>query len=140
MSMLKRRQFHALVAAGAGTCLIGCSSSASGTVTPTDGQVVLPLSQFPALGAAGGSAVIDVSGSFPLIVVRTSASAATALSATCTHAACLVEYSAGAEQIVCNCHHASFSLEGAVLGGPTSTPLPVYAATVGADAITVSLS
>jgi Rieske Fe-S protein len=37
-------------------------------------------------------------------------------------------------------HNANFDLSGAVLGGPTMIPLPVYAASVGPDAITVDLS
>jgi cytochrome b6-f complex iron-sulfur subunit len=136
--MLTRREFHKLVAAGAGACLIGCNGGApDGTVAPASGQVVLPFAQFPKLGAAGGSAVVDVSGSFPLVVVRTSDSAATALSASCTHAACLVDYSPGVNQLQCPCHGAAFSLQGTVESGPTSIPLPVYAATVDADAITV---
>jgi cytochrome b6-f complex iron-sulfur subunit len=136
--MLTRRQFHSLVAAGAGACLVGCSGGApDGMVTPANGQVVLPFARFPKLGAAGGSAVVDVSGSFPLVVVRTGAGAATALSATCTHAACLVDYAADANQLQCPCHGAAFSLQGAVLAGPTSIALPVYTATVGADAVTV---
>lgn len=138
--MLTRRQFNGLVAAGAGACLVGCNGGApDGTVTPASGQVVLPFTRFAKLAAAGGSVVVDVSGSFPLVVVRTGVAAAIALSATCTHSGCLVDYASGAMQVQCPCHGAAFSLQGAVLAGPTAIPLPSYAATVGADAITVAI-
>ncbi|MCU1278123.1 MAG: Rieske (2Fe-2S) domain protein [bacterium] len=140
--MLSRRQFNGLVAAGAGACFVGCTAGAApdGTVTPTNGQAVLTFAQFPQLATAGGTAVVDVNSSFPIVVVRTSDTVVTALSATCTHAGCLVEYSTGAEQLHCPCHNASFNLQGAVLSGPTTIPLPVYTATLGADGITVQIS
>lgn len=38
-------------------------------------------------------------GSFPIAVVRTSTTDATALSATCTHAGCIVRYQSGASDL-----------------------------------------
>jgi nitrite reductase/ring-hydroxylating ferredoxin subunit len=141
MPRLSRRQFHALVAAGAGTCLLGgCAAGVQATLTPVDDMVVLTFAQFPALATAGGSAVVGLSDRFPIVVVRTADTSATALSATCTHAGCILGYEPGPNQIHCPCHNANFSLQGAVLGGPTSIPLPVYTATVESDGISVNLS
>jgi len=90
------------------------------------------------LAAPGGSAVVDVQNGFPIAVVRTGDATAVALSATCTHAGCIVDASAGG--LHCPCHDADFDLTGAVLRGPTTIPLPVYAATPGSNGIVVDLS
>lgn len=141
MRSCTRREFHALALAGAGCALLGCQSSApDGTVTATMGQVTLPFATFPKLMSAGGSVVVDVAGGFPIVVVRVSDGAATALSATCTHAACLVGFAPASNNLHCPCHNANFALDGSVESGPTRIPLPVYAATVGADAILVNLT
>ena len=141
MAKLTRREFHALaLATTAGALLPACGTAFDGTVTEAAGQVVLPFAQFPKLSAVGGSAVVDVRGSFPIVVVRTGDAAAVTLSATCTHAGCILRFAPDANDIHCDCHDANFALTGAVLSGPTQIPLPVYATTVGADSITVSLA
>jgi cytochrome b6-f complex iron-sulfur subunit len=141
MRSCSRREFQVALLAGAGCALLGCGKGATpdGTVTPTMSQVTLTFASFAKLAAVGGSALIDVSGSFPILVVRTGPMDATALSATCTHAACLVSLE-GANVVHCPCHNANFALDGSVLGGPTTIPLPVYRATVGPDAIVVDLT
>jgi Rieske Fe-S protein len=141
MGPCSRRRFHALVLAGAGSAWLRCGSGpGDGSVTPVMNEVTLPFARFPRLESAGGSVVVGVTDRFPLAVVRTSATAATALSATCTHAGCLVEYSAARGNLHCPCHDADFALDGQVQGGPTIIPLPVYAARITADAIIVDLS
>lgn len=138
---LTRREFHCLVAAAAaGALLPGCGSPYSGSVAPSGNRVVIPLSQFPQLGSPGGAAVIDVTGSFPIVVVRTAADAAAAVSATCTHEYCILDYAASRQMVHCGCHDALFQLDGSIVRGPVDVPLPSYAATVSADAITVDLS
>ncbi len=138
MSGCTRRVFN-LACCGAAVELLACGTSMA-TVTPSGNQVTLGYAQFPALASAGGAAVVDVQGGFPIAVVRTGAATAVALSATCSHAGCIVQYAPAANQLHCNCHNADFDLGGAVLRGPTSIPLPVYAATPGSDAIVVDLS
>jgi cytochrome b6-f complex iron-sulfur subunit len=135
-----RRQVNALLATAAGCALLPACGSTAPSLSPSNGVVTLSFAQFPTLSAAGGSAVVDVMGLFPIIVVRTGSNAAVALSATCTHQACIVGYQSSGSEIHCACHDANFSLEGKVLSGPAPTPLPVYAATVGASAITVAVS
>ncbi|HXU74317.1 MAG TPA: Rieske (2Fe-2S) protein [Polyangia bacterium] len=137
MSGCSRRTFN-LVACGAAVELWACGTSLK-TLTPSGNVVTLSYAEFPQLASPGGSAVVAVSGQFPLAVVRTDDATAVALSATCTHAGCTLEYAPERTQLHCNCHDANFTLDGAVVSGPTVIPLPVYPATPGADAITVDL-
>src|SRR5262249_21688015 len=132
-----RREFNVILVA-ASARLLACATSPP-SVTPSGNVVVLTFARFPALQATGGSAVVAVEGAFPLAVVRTGEATAAALSATCTHAGCLLKYAPAANDLHCDCHSADFDLGGAVLRGPTVIPLPVYAATVQADGIAVDL-
>jgi Rieske Fe-S protein len=138
MSDCSRRAFNLFVC-GVGAGLVGCGAATT-TVTPNGKQLTLSYAQFPALAKSGGGVIVDVAGGFPLAVVRTGDATAVALSATCTHAACILRYEASPAELHCDCHGANFDLGGAVLRGPTTIPLPLYAATPGADAITVDLS
>ena len=138
MGDCSRRTFNlGLCAASAG--LLACGSSLP-TLTPMGTQLTLTYAQFPALRTTGGSAIVSIKDGFPLAVVRTSDVTAVALSATCTHAFCILDYDGARSQLHCPCHNANFDLAGKVLGGPTIIPLPVYAARPGADAILVDLS
>jgi Rieske Fe-S protein len=134
MAPCTRREFAAALL---GVSFLVPSCATTSTVTLERDSVRLPFSEFPALGAAGGSVVVGVKDSFPIIVVRTSDADAVTLSATCPHAACLVEYNAGRGEVHCPCHNANFTLGGQVLSGPTVIPLPVYETTVEPDAISV---
>ncbi|MCU1281275.1 MAG: Rieske (2Fe-2S) domain protein [bacterium] len=138
MSNCSRRVFN-LALCGATAELIACGSSLT-MVTPSGNQLTLTYAQFPALAMAGGGVVVDVKGGFPLAVVRTGDATAVALSATCTHAGCILLYQANRSEMHCDCHNADFDLGGAVLRGPTSIPLPVYTATPTGDAIVVNLA
>jgi cytochrome b6-f complex iron-sulfur subunit len=138
MSGCSRRVFN-LALCGAAVELCACGSSLP-TITPNGNQLTLTYAQFPTLAMAGGGVVVDVKGAFPLAVVRTGAASAVALSATCTHAGCTLEYQTNRSEMHCNCHNADFDLGGTVLRGPTTTPLPIYAATPGGDAIVVDLA
>jgi cytochrome b6-f complex iron-sulfur subunit len=87
----------------------------------------------------GGSVVVGVNGFFPIVVIRTSDTDAAALSATCTHAGCIL-HAQGANDVHCDCHNADFALDGTVLRGPPPVPLPTYAASVDAEGITVQIT
>jgi len=139
MSDCSRRAFNlGLCAASAG--LWGCGTSPQATLTPMGTQLTLSYGQFPSLRSTGGSAVVAVKDGFPVAVVRTGDTTAVALSATCTHAACILDVNAGASQLHCACHDANFDFSGKVLSGPTVIPLPVYGTTVTPDAVIVDLS
>lgn len=51
-----------------------------------------------------------------------------ALSQTCTHAGCLVDWNADEKQLECPCHDSHFAVDGRVLQGPAEKALPTYAA------------
>jgi Rieske Fe-S protein len=138
MASCTRRAFNLGLCAGSAG-LWACASSLT-TLTPMGTRLTLTYAQFPALRSAGGSAVVAVKDGFPVAVVRTGEATAVALSATCTHAACILDWDAGGNRLHCNCHDANFDLGGTVLSGPTQTPLPVYAAETTDEAIVVELS
>jgi cytochrome b6-f complex iron-sulfur subunit len=138
MSGCSRRVFN-LALCGVTAELLACGTALP-TLTPAGNMVTLTYAQFPSLAMAGGGVVVNVAGGFPIAVVRTGAASAVALSATCTHAGCTVDFDANANDLHCPCHNANFDLSGAVLSGPTVIPLPVYLATPGSDAIVVNLS
>jgi cytochrome b6-f complex iron-sulfur subunit len=73
------------------------------------------------LASAGGMALLTSSaGDF--LVTRTSATTFIALSAECTHQACVVSDSTG-QTFVCPCHGSEFDTSGHVVNGPAVTPL-----------------
>ena len=65
-------------------------------------------------------------GSEPVIVVRVSDTEVHALSATCTHLDCVVEYRKDKERIWCNCHNGQYDLTGRNVAGPPPKPLTPY--------------
>ena len=139
---MTRRAFHRTALGVAAACVLpACGDGSSATLPMSGGLVTLSFASFPQLAAAGGSVTVDVEGSFPIVVVRTSASAAAATSAVCTHVGCVMNYESSTNDIYCPCHRARFALDtGKVLDGPTDIPLPVYTATVNTDSIVVDIS
>ena len=77
-------------------------------------------------------------GSQPGILVRTASGEFKALSATCTHLDCIVQYRPDQKQIWCACHNGQYSLNGKNLGGPPPRPLEEYVVNVTGDDIHVS--
>jgi cytochrome b6-f complex iron-sulfur subunit len=65
-------------------------------------------------------------GNDPVILVRTADGEHRALSATCTHLDCIVEYRREGGLLWCNCHGGQFDLSGQVVGGPPPRPLRPY--------------
>jgi cytochrome b6-f complex iron-sulfur subunit len=65
-------------------------------------------------------------GNEPVILVRAADGEYRALSATCTHLDCIVEYRRDGGLIYCNCHGGQFDLSGQVVGGPPPRPLRPY--------------
>ena len=65
-------------------------------------------------------------GAEPVIVVRLSDTEFRALSATCTHLDCIVEYRKGERAIGCNCHNGRYDLTGRNVSGPPPRPLTPF--------------
>lgn len=109
--------------------------------TVADNKVELPFANIPELGSVGGSWVGQPRGlADTLIVVRTSQTAVSALSAVCTHQGCLVDYAAANNNLACPCHGSTYDLTGKVTQGPAAAPVRQYSASVGASSVTVNVA
>ena len=71
------------------------------------------------------------------VIVANTSSGFIALAKACTHQGCTVSYNSISNNFPCPCHGASFDENGAVLGGPTSTPLKEYSVTKNGNILTI---
>jgi len=76
-------------------------------------------------------------GGNPGILIRTEDGEYRALSATCTHLDCTVQYRDDENVIWCACHDGKYSLDGKNISGPPPRPLEPYAVHVQGDEIVV---
>jgi Rieske Fe-S protein len=72
------------------------------------------------------SAKIFRFGNRPGLLVRTAEGEYRALSATCTHLGCTVQYKADQHRIWCACHNGQFDLAGRNIAGPPPRPLELF--------------
>ena len=79
-------------------------------------------------------------GSKPGLLIRTEDGEYHALSATCTHLNCTVQYKGDRKQIWCACHNGYYDLAGRTVAGPPPRPLEVYRVNVANGEIVVSRS
>lgn len=128
-----------------GTMLLGwitaCTRSFQRVGSPprADGfQMVGSLSD---LEADSGRLEAQLS-STSLVVLRSSSGPTelVALSTTCPHAGCKVNWQGANDQFVCPCHGSRFDAEGKVVRGPAVKPLSQYPVKVEGQAILVRLS
>lgn len=77
-------------------------------------------------------------GSRPALLVRTAEGEYRAMSATCTHLGCTVQYKADAKQVWCACHNGMYDLNGKNVSGPPPRPLDLFAVHVKGQEIYVS--
>jgi cytochrome b6-f complex iron-sulfur subunit len=77
-------------------------------------------------------------GSRPGILVLTADGEYHALSATCTHLSCTVQYRSDLHEIWCACHNGLYDLEGRNISGPPPRPLQAFQVHVRGDEIVVS--
>ena len=140
ISMRTRREFCACCSKAAGALALGAVAGCGSSPTSPSGNSQ-PLASVPAtvsgrtvtistagnsLASAGGMAIAQTSiGTF--LVTRTSASAATVLTATCTHEGCTITGFSGS-QFVCPCHGSTFTNSGSVVQGPANRALQQFAA------------
>lgn len=84
------------------------------------------------------SAKIVKFGRKPLIVIRKEDGNFSALSATCTHLDCIVQYRKDTKQIICACHNGKYDLKGRNVSGPPPRPLEEYAVQIVNDEIVIT--
>ncbi len=84
------------------------------------------------------SAKIFKFGSKPGLLIRTSEGDYKALSATCTHLSCTVQYREDLKQIWCACHNGMYDLNGRNISGPPPRPLDSYDVHVQGEDVVVS--
>ncbi len=84
------------------------------------------------------SAKIFRFGSRPGLVILTPSGEYRAMSATCTHLSCTVQYRADLKQVWCACHNGMYDLAGRNISGPPPRPLEAYDVHVRGEEIVVS--
>ncbi len=77
-------------------------------------------------------------GKKPVILVKTEDGQYKALSATCTHLACIVQYRQDTKQIWCACHNGVYDLNGRNISGPPPRPLEQYDVKIVKDEIVIT--
>jgi cytochrome b6-f complex iron-sulfur subunit len=76
-------------------------------------------------------------GNRPALLIRTANGDYRAMSATCTHLSCTVQYRKDVQQIWCACHNGTYDLNGRNVSGPPPRPLEQYQVHVEGDEIQV---
>jgi len=84
------------------------------------------------------SAKIFRFGSRPGLLIMNGDGTYRALSATCTHLGCTVQYRSDLRQIWCACHNGIYDLGGRNISGPPPRPLAVFDVHLRGDEIVVS--
>ncbi len=139
---LSRRHFLGGCACALGVTLVGCASNSGGdgktqAVAQGNGFVIKGATQVEALDkgqALGFEFPENVAG----LLFRTKSGELGAVNAVCTHAGCIVNWSAGdpAKAFGCPCHGSIFTIDGKVTQGPAEKPLARYAVKLsGGDAV-----
>lgn len=77
-------------------------------------------------------------GSRPGLLILGNDGAYRALSATCTHLGCIVQYRSDLHEIWCPCHNGIYDLNGRNVSGPPPRPLDAFDVHVRGDEIVVS--
>ena len=77
-------------------------------------------------------------GTKPVILIRTANNELRALSATCTHLDCTVQYRKDMGLIWCACHNGKYDLNGRNVSGPPPRPLDEYRVVVQGEEVLIS--
>ncbi|MBI5594591.1 MAG: Rieske 2Fe-2S domain-containing protein [Elusimicrobia bacterium] len=86
---------------------------------------------------APGSSKILKFGRKPVIVIRDLAGGFHALSATCTHLDCIVQYRKDRDLVWCACHNGNYDLSGKNVSGPPPRPLDRFEVKLVGSEVTV---
>jgi Rieske Fe-S protein len=65
-------------------------------------------------------------GNRPGLLIRTTSGEYRAMSATCTHLSCTVQYRPDLQQVWCACHNGKYNLDGRNISGPPPRPLEAF--------------
>jgi Rieske Fe-S protein len=76
-------------------------------------------------------------GNRPGLLIRTTSGEYRALSATCTHLSCTVQYRDDLHQVWCACHNGTYDVNGRNVSGPPPRPLEAFDVQVRGDEIFV---
>ena len=76
-------------------------------------------------------------GNRPGLLIHTSSGEYRAMSATCTHLSCTVQYRDDLHQVWCACHNGKYDLNGRNVSGPPPRPLEAFEVQVRVDEIFV---
>jgi cytochrome b6-f complex iron-sulfur subunit len=76
-------------------------------------------------------------GSRPGLLIRTASGDYRAMSATCTHLSCTVQYREDLHEVWCACHNGMYDLNGRNISGPPPRPLELFDVQVRGDDIYV---
>jgi cytochrome b6-f complex iron-sulfur subunit len=122
---LGRRQFiSAGLMAAAAAALAACAGAGTDSTGPTSVSLSVKISDYPALAAVGGVALVSAGGS-PIAIVRSGASAFVALSRICPHQGTTVN--ATSTGFLCPNHGARFDKTGVWTGGEHTSNMHAYA-------------
>lgn len=76
-------------------------------------------------------------GSHPGLLIRTAGGEYRAMSATCTHLSCTVQYRDDLREVWCACHNGKYNLDGRNVSGPPPRPLEGFDVQVRGEEILV---
>ncbi|NJP12079.1 MAG: Rieske 2Fe-2S domain-containing protein [Leptolyngbyaceae cyanobacterium RU_5_1] len=147
---MDRRAFLSWVGVGwLASCLPVAIAACSSRTAESDQKSQKPAEPPRADGyrAVGAVADLDKTGQllakdFPagaVLVVRNPANpkAVFAVSPTCTHQGCIVEWKADQKAFVCPCHGSKFSPNGQLLAAPATRPLRSFSAKIQGNSVLV---
>jgi cytochrome b6-f complex iron-sulfur subunit len=129
---LDRRGFLQIVAGGLGVAILsGCAGSSDGTsasTAPLAAEAVGKEWKIPGAASlqAGQAIAFEWPSKTPGLIFATQDGKLHAVSAKCTHAGCTVQWKEKGE-FDCPCHGSRFDVNGKVLLGPATKPLPTFA-------------
>ncbi len=138
---LSRRHFLEGCACALGVTLVGCASGSGGgktqAVAQGSGFVIKDALQVESL-ENGQALPFEFPQGVAGLLFRTKTGELGAVNAVCTHAGCIVNWSADdpAKAFGCPCHGSVFTVDGKVAQGPAEKPLARYAVKLsGGDAV-----